>query len=124
MRHQRAPGAVVDDDATVAGRANAIHSFRLDSRSGRGRTTVPTASPASAPASTPATSAAAITARTPDHDAIFAAASLLAIPPLPRSVPRPPGHGFERVVDRGDLLDQRRLLVEPRIGGEQARRCR
>ena len=35
-------------------------------------------------------SAAAITARTPDQAAIFAAASLVAMPPLPRSVPRPP----------------------------------
>ena len=34
--------------------------------------------------------AAAMTARTPDHAAIFAAASLLAIPPLPRTVPAPP----------------------------------
>ena len=31
-----------------------------------------------------------MTARTPDHAAILAAASLLAIPPLPRAVPAPP----------------------------------
>ena len=60
-----------------------------------------------------------MTARTPDHAAIFAAASLLAIPPLPRARPGAAGDGLERGVDLGDLLDQRRLGVETRVGGEQ-----
>ena len=64
--------------------ANAIQSLRLGSRSARGGR--PCRPPARRPrrATTPGASAAAITARTPDHAAIFAAASLLAIPPLPR----------------------------------------
>ena len=48
------------------------------------------ASSATAPASTPGAAASAITVRTPDHDAIRAASSLLAMPPLPRSLPPPP----------------------------------
>ena len=56
----------------------------------------PTCTPASASATTVGASAAAITVRIPDQDAIFAAASLLAIPPLPRSVPVPARDGLER----------------------------
>ena len=48
-----------------------------------------------------------MTVRTPDHAAIFAAASLEAMPPLPRADPGAPGHGLELVVDLDDLLDQR-----------------
>ena len=40
--------------------------------------------------STPARAADAITVRTPDHAAIFAAATFDAIPPLPRADPAPP----------------------------------
>ena len=89
-------------------RANAIQSLRLESRSARGGTTVPTARPAIASVTTSGASAAAITARTPDHAAIFAAASLVAMPPLPRSVPRAAGERLERGVDLDDLLDERR----------------
>ena len=42
------------------------------------------------PTSTPSRPAWAMTARTPDQAAIFAAASFDAMPPLPRSVPTPP----------------------------------
>ena len=71
--------------------AKAIQTFRAASRVGRGSTTVPTpARPAMASATTSARSAAAITVRTPDHDAILAAASLVAMPPLPRWLPAPP----------------------------------
>ena len=85
---------------------------------------MPTARPAIASVTTSGASAAAITARTPDHAAIFAAASLVAMPPLPRSVPVPPASGFERGVDLDDLLDERRAGVDARIGGEERRRCR
>ena len=70
--------------------ANAIHSLRLGRRSLRARTAVPTGSPAIAWVMTSGRSAAAMTTRTPDHAAILAACSLLAIPPLPRLVPAPP----------------------------------
>ena len=63
-----------------------------------------------------------MTARTPDQAAILAAASLEAMPPLPRSVPGRPGHRLEVVVDLDDLLDQRGGLVEPGVGGEEPRR--
>ncbi len=88
-RARRAPSSttIVPDMA----RAKAIHSLRAGSRRSRGRTTVPMPGrPSTAPVSTPGRLAAAITARTPDHDAILAAASFDAIPPLPRTVPRPP----------------------------------
>ena len=48
------------------------------------------ARPATAASSTPSREAWAITARTPDQAAILAAASLEAMPPLPRAVPVPP----------------------------------
>ena len=71
--------------------AKAIHSLRAGSRRLRGTTTVPTpVPPDTASTSTFSRSAWAITARTPDHAAILAAASLEAMPPLPRSLPTPP----------------------------------
>ena len=51
---------------------------------------MPTGFPSTASSTTAGESAAAMTARTPDHAAIFAAASLLAMPPLPRGVPDAP----------------------------------
>ena len=81
---------------------------------------MPTARPASASAITFGTDADAITARTPDHAAIFAAASLLAIPPLPAFGSGAAGRLLERFVDLDDLLDQRRVRVVARVGGEQA----
>ena len=47
-------------------------------------------SPLIASASTPDRFAPAMTARTPDHAAILAAAIFEAMPPLPRAVPAPP----------------------------------
>ena len=85
---------------------------------------MPTARPASASATTFGTAADAITARTPDHAAIFAAASLLAMPAAPPLGARAARGLLERVVDLDDLLDQRRVGVEARVGGEHARRCR
>ena len=38
--------------------------------------------------------------------------SLVAMPPLPRAVPRPAGERLERGVDLDDLLDERRAGVE------------
>ena len=63
-----------------------------------------------------------MTARTPDHAAMRAAASFDAMPPLPRSDAGAAGGGLERVVDLEDLLDERRVGVEPRVGGEHAGR--
>ena len=42
------------------------------------------------------------------------------MPPLPRSVPGAARDRLERGVDLDDLLDERRLGVEARVGGEQA----
>ena len=71
--------------------ANPIHSLRAASRWGWATIVVPTpGTPASASATTRSRSAAAITVRTPDELAIWAAANLEAMPPLPRSVPAPP----------------------------------
>ena len=60
-------------------------------RRSRGRKRVPTpgADPGTA-ASTPGREASAMTASTPDHTAILAAASFEPIPPLPTAVPGPP----------------------------------
>ena len=106
-------GADGEGDPQLAGRQPALGA----------RTTVPTpGSPATASTSTPGRPAAAITRRTPDQAAILAAASFDAMPPLPRSEPAPPASGLQRLVDLDDLLDERSVGVEPRVGGEQARR--
>ncbi len=67
-----------------------------------------------------------MTARTPDHEAMRAAASFDAIPPLPRSVARAPcGHGEDRVVgshladEAGRAVDAGVARVEPVGVGEQ-----
>ena len=115
----RAPSSttIVPDEPT----AKAIHSLRADSRLGLGCTTVPAPGvPATTSSSTPSREAWAITARTPDHAAILAAASFDAIPPLPADRAAGTGHGLELVVDLHDLLDQRRRRVEPGVGREQA----
>ena len=70
--------------------ANTIHSLRLARRTPRACTTVPTERPSIAPSTTASVRAPAITARTPDQAAIFAAANLDAIPPLPHTLPEPP----------------------------------
>ena len=103
----RAPSSTMTDPATRA--AKAIHSLRAGSlRRWASKRGARPASSATASASTPARAALAITVRTPDHDAIRAAASLLAMPPLPRSLPpragpiaaagrrRPPGRRARR----------------------------
>ena len=41
------------------------------------------------------------------------------MPPLPRAVPAPPASALERGVDLDDLLDERRVFVLLRIGGEE-----
>ena len=85
----RAPSSTNTDPAICA--AKAIHNLRADSCRSCGRNWVPTVrSPATASDSTFSLRAAAITVRTPDHEAIRAAESLLAIPPLPRAVPDAP----------------------------------
>ncbi|CAB4802082.1 unannotated protein [freshwater metagenome] len=83
-----APASTITRPA--AARANAIQSFRPDRRSWRGSTVVPIPDPLSAEAITPGVDVAAMTVRTPDQDAIFAAPNLLAIPPLPLFDPAPP----------------------------------
>ena len=106
------------------GRANAIQSLRADRRRSRGRTIVPTPGDAVDGIEQHAgrDRAAAITARTPDHDAILAAASFDAIPPLPRADAGSSGEGLELVVDLDDLLDQRCLRDEARVGVHQTGR--
>ena len=78
--------------------------------------------PATASSSTPGRSAAAMTARTPDHDAMRAAATLEAIPPLPRCEPAPPicSSKARSMPTTSSMSDA--FGVETRIGGEHARR--
>jgi hypothetical protein len=67
--------------------------------------------------------ARAMTVRTPDHDAIRAAASLLAIPPLPRPLPPVPA----RMASSGSSAALEHQLggrIRARIGGEEAVECR
>ncbi len=61
-----------------------------------------------------------MTARVPDHEAIFAAASFEAMPPLPRPEPRRTGgDGQQRVIGQ-HLADQFGRRVGPGIRGEQS----
>ena len=89
--HQRPPGAGVDLDTTLGAfregdpQLAAREALRTRRERRADGTTCEHAS-----ATTAGALADAMTARTPDHAAIFAAASLLAIPPLPRSEPVPP----------------------------------
>ena len=90
---RRAPSSTTTRPA--APWANAIQSLRLGSRCVARANDRADRLPLDARrATTAGRSAAAMTARTPDQAAIFAAASLLAIPPLPAGVPdaarRPP----------------------------------
>ena len=85
-------GAVVDDE--VARRSRWRTRSRACGPAAAGRWPRTScrrpATPATASASTSGRSARAMTARTPDHEAIRAAASLDAMPPLPRAEPVPP----------------------------------
>ena len=85
---RRAPSSTVTDPAT--GEAKAIHSLRAASLRRWASKLVPTASSATAAPSTPGRAALAMTVRTPDHEAMRAASSLLAMPPLPRPLPPRP----------------------------------
>ena len=78
------------------------------------------ARPATAAASTPGRSAAAITARTPDHAAIRAAASFDAMPPLPRSDAGPPAAASSAWSTSTISSMSDASVVEPRVGGEHA----
>ena len=95
---QRLHGAVVDGTVPLEATAKAIHSLRAGSRRGaraarrcRRRPPGDRVDEHVRPRR-----AAAITARTPDHAAILAAASLDAMPPLPRALPGAAGDGLER----------------------------
>ena len=72
-----------------------------------------------ASSSTRSRSAAAMTARTPDHDAILAAASFDAMPPLPRTDPVPPASASSSwsISTISSISDA--STVEPRIGVHQ-----
>ena len=83
--------------------AKAIHSLRADSLRRWASNVVPTGSSAIAPASTAARAALAMTVRTPDHDAIRAASSFDAMPPLPRPLPPLPA----RIASSGSSLRTR-----------------
>ena len=106
------------DPATRA--AKAIHSLRAASLRRWASKLVPTASSATAPASTPGRAALAITVRTPDHEAMRAASSLLAMPPLPRSLPpcaRPGSRAAGR--RRCTRVDELGVGIDARVGGVQ-----
>ena len=85
---RRAPSSTVTVPATRA--ANAIHSLRAPRRRLRASKRVPTGSPRDGTGSTSGRAALAITVGTPDHEAMRAASSLLAMPPLPRPLPPAP----------------------------------
>ena len=109
-RARRAPGgrrrrrrpcrdAAGEGDPQLAGRQPAVVGPERRCRRPARR---PTAS-----ASTSGRRRSAITARTPDHDAIRAAASFDAMPPLPRVRARAAGARLEHRVVGRDLLDER-----------------
>lgn len=81
----RAPSSITTVPSTLV--ANPIHSLRAGRLRLLARNVVPTARPSTASTSTFGREALAITARTPAHDAIRAADSLLAMPPLPLLLP-------------------------------------
>ena len=83
----RAPSSITTEPEISE--AKAIHNFREDNCRSWGRNLVPTSLPVTAANTASLRCADAITAVTPDHDAIRAAASFDAIPPLPRAVPAP-----------------------------------
>ena len=120
-RHSAAPGAVVDDDPPDGARARTRSTAcGSTAAAARGCTTVPTARPSMrVDAPRRARRRPAITARTPDHAAILAAASLLAIPPLPRAVPAPPATASSAASTSTISSISDASGVEPRIGGEQ-----
>ena len=60
-----------------------------------------------------------MTVGTPDHDAIRAASSLLAIPPLPRPLPPRPAEIDSSGSSAPTSVDQRGVVVDPRIGRVQ-----
>ena len=103
----------------AAPRANAIHSLRLESRCGLGRTAVPTARPSIASTiDVGHVGAGDHRAHTrPRRD--LRRRELARHPAAPARGAGAAGDGFERGVDLDDLLDQRRVLVEARIGGEE-----
>ena len=121
---QRLAGAVVDHDRARSTRPRT--RSRACGRAGAGPWGAPPCprpgAPATTASSTPSREACAITARTPDHAAILAAASFDAMPAAPPRRARAAGQRLERVVDLDDLLDQRRRRVEAGVGREQAGR--
>ena len=85
----RAPSSTVRRPAVST--AKPIHSLRAERRRSCGRTVVPTpAAPATASTSPSGLRDPAMTARTPENDAMRAARSLDTIPPLPWADPAPP----------------------------------
>ena len=82
---RRAPSSTTTAPSTLV--ANPIHSLRAGRFRLLGRNVVPTASPRTASTSTLGRDACAMTARTPAHDAMRAADSFDAMPPLPRLLP-------------------------------------
>ncbi len=115
---RRAPSSTWIEPATSA--AKAIHSLRADSSRSWAANVVPISSSETAPATIPGRSARPITHRIPDHDAIRAAVSLLAIPPLPR--PLPPGPA--EMASSGSSAATRGISVgvgvTARVGGVEA----
>ena len=64
-----------------------------------------------------------MTVSTPDHDAIFAAASFDAMPPLPTTLPGPPATSSSSwsISTTSSMSDASAVVG---IGAQQARRCR
>ena len=113
--------AVVDDDVSRPRKRDAIQSLRAESRRGAGGKTVPTPPvPVTASPRTPGRAAAAITTRTPDQEAMRAAASFAAMPPLPSGSTGSARRGLERRVDRPHLLDERGVRRAPGVGVVEA----
>ena len=102
-RARRAPSSTTMAPPTWA--AKAIHSLRAGAAA-VGWKRVPTGSPATASTSTSDRRRRRSPCGTPDHDAIRAASSLLAMPPLPRPLPPRPARIDSSGSSTGTSLDE------------------
>ena len=123
---ERPPGAVVDRRPRRRRGRRRRSTACAPAAGGRGpRSVVPTdvAGDGARPAR-PARAALAITVRTPDHDAMRAASSLLAMPPLPRPLPPAPARidsSGSSTATRVDELRRRRGRAGRRCTGRRGR---
>ena len=122
---QGRPRPLVDDEAARAPRAKAIHSLRAESRRSPGPEHRAHAGLAGQRrrqhAGSPGVGDHRLDPR-PGGD--LGRRQLRGHAAAAHAAARAAGQALELLVDLDDLLDERRLGVAPRVGGEQARRCR